>query len=482
MLEFRGEYRSGGACRLSWPRDKVEVAWVGRQGVGETRHHWFRIRDADQLHFVAPVSRSGEASDKRVVNRVMQNLARWARQREVADLGKTPLGLAIMAISTMLTILAGIAGVVIAGNRLADIEGPVAIASDAEGYAYVALNRTLFRLDPEGYVTDAAPMRRLGLKGYVTDMAWRDGELYIGQLETGQIHRCDLASYECGDGILRGGPDERPLRTFKFVLAPDGERIHLADTARHRVVAYDDRGNVSNVMAQTDMQLCYPNGLAWGQDGTLLVADTNRHRVAALVPDAGSERVAWNLPVVQSMPSFSVCGNRSEMVDDPLASLVVNYQSVGSGQALDVAGASRTWPVEVAVDGSGHLWVVSAGPDLKNGVVLRFADRHSAPGAVRLPKDADPFALVPAAGDMLVTDLDGFRVWRIGEDLSASPYGRGGFRATLQRLRSKQGQAEQARLGSIGLIVFAMPLLLLTLVGYAVMQRRRLFSATSSSS
>lgn len=475
-LEFHGEYVDGEPCVVSLPRQGLEVAWAGRFILHE--QFWVRVSDGESLYFLTPDV--GPRKAERVARQLLDKLARWAGRQEPVDLNKTVGAARVLAIATMLAIVLGVAGIVYAGGQLRHIHGPSHLAAGLNGNVYLVLDGKLYQLDSDGNVVVSAALDAMGLDIDVTDMVWHDGWIYLGQYATGQIHRCDPASFTCGDGLLAGGPDQLPYRTFKFTIGRQGETIYVADTARHRLAAYSMSGGLLYTSGDGPT-VCFPNDLGWSNSGELLVADTNNHRVLALTPSGKSFRqVAWSLATVESKPTYSSCGNRSEEwgIDDPFASLAADYQTSADMVSLAVADDSQVWPSEVMEDRQGRLWVINSGNNMKHGVVLRFDSPQAEAFAVALPEDADPFSLAPISGGVLVTDTDKQRIWRVRDDLSYEAYGEGEIKAMLQRLASENDRWSFARAAAMTLAAVGGVMMLITLVVHYASRRRRLLSAT----
>lgn len=476
-LEFYGEYLDGEPCRVSLPRQRLALAWAGK--MGSDKRFWIRLTDGKSMHFVTPPTESRLKPDQSA-RRLLDRLARWAGRQEPADLNKTVGAARLLAVTTMAAIVLGILGIAYAGIQLDKIHGPSHIATDAHDNVYLILDGKLYELDSDGDVVATSAIEVMGLDGEVTDMVWHDGAVYVGQYATGQVHRCDPLSFTCSKGLLAGGPDERPYRTFKFAIDSEGKAIHVADTARHRLAAYDMEGRLLYASDGSEPTFCFPNGLGWSDTGELLVADTNNHRVLALLPSADSfRRIAWSLATVESMPAYSSCNNRSERmeVDDPFASLAADYQTSGDIVSLPVAGAFQVWPSEVTQDRRGRLWVINSDNGMKDGIVLRF-DSHqaAAPAAVALPKDADPFSLAPVTGGVLVTDMNEQRIWRVHDDLSYEAYGKGEIKATLQRLASQKDSWSLLRMAAMFLVIVGGSMVLITVIVHSVSRRKRLLT------
>ena len=168
---------------------------------------------------------------------------------------------------------------------------PEALALGPDGGLYVAdaYNHRVWRLDGQdgtvatvagvgepGFSGDGGPARGASLDGPV-DLAFdRRGVLYVADRGNGRIRSIDPGSGRIetvagGDGTL-GAP-------CSVAVARDGT-LRVADSDGGRILAVDPRTGGSQSLAE---DLVEPRGIFVDAEGTLMVADTGRHRVWAII-------------------------------------------------------------------------------------------------------------------------------------------------------------------------------------------------------
>ncbi|PWT91936.1 MAG: hypothetical protein C5B56_03110 [Proteobacteria bacterium] len=151
--------------------------------------------------------------------------------------------------------------------------------------------------------------------------------------------------------------------------------LYVADTGNNRVLGWQNALNFKNgqpadlVIGQQDKfhtfaqgpsgtfssGLAGPTGLAVDPNGNLYVADTNNNRI-----------LRYPRPFA-NIPGAGQLAQPDLYVGQPnLNSRTANFTGTISDQGLNLAGSP--WPVNIALDGQGNLWVVDGG----NRRVLRF--------------------------------------------------------------------------------------------------------------
>ena len=208
-----------------------------------------------------------------------------------------------------------------------------------------------------------------------------------------------------------------------IALAPDGT-IVVADTMRHRLLRLDTDGQtVAQVGSQGEEDGSYnePWGVAVASDGTVYVADTWNHRIVKLDD---------TLRFVKKWGSFgqgdasTLYGPRALVVDadgfvyvaDTGNKRIVKYN--GDGQMVAVVGGAGaapgefSEPVGLALDAQGFLYVADTWNrriqklDRNLNPVAQFA----VPGWVGQSPINKPYIAVDKAGNVLVSDPEARRL------------------------------------------------------------------------
>lgn len=126
-------------------------------------------------------------------------------------------------------------------------------------------------------------------------LAYHDGTLYVADPESSAVRAVELGSGRVrtliGHGLfefgLRDGPPARALLQHDQGLAWAGGKLFVADTFNNAVRTYEPRTSTLTTLATG---LDQPGGIAVLDAHTLLVADTNADRIAAVDIASGAVR------------------------------------------------------------------------------------------------------------------------------------------------------------------------------------------------
>ncbi len=190
------------------------------------------------------------------------------------------------------------------------------------------------------------------------------GKVYVGDTANNRIQVFDAAgNVTAAWGIAGRGPGY-VTRPRGVAFRPDGG-ISVADSFDHRIAGfapdgtYDgERGRVSALTRFTypgpeTGQFELPQGVAYGSDGSLWVADTGNHRVVRLSPDGqvlattadGSIRVPRGLAPLPDGAMLATDGTGGHV------------SRVAPDGSITVARSGLTNPAALALDPSGTAWV-----------------------------------------------------------------------------------------------------------------------------
>lgn len=207
------------------------------------------------------------------------------------------------------------------------LENPVDAGWDAEGRLYIlpqhegrvirVVDGVLERFAGTGELADSGDGGDAldAMLGYTGGMAFGpDGALFVSDSTHSKVRRIApdgtidtvLGTGEAGLGEEGYGP-EVALRNPERVHV-DGERLLVADTGNHRVLALDLATLETTWLAGTgegayggdggearEAQLRSPTGLAVGEDGTVYVADLHNDAIRAIATDGTITTVAGGI-------------------------------------------------------------------------------------------------------------------------------------------------------------------------------------------
>ncbi|HSE58766.1 MAG TPA: SMP-30/gluconolactonase/LRE family protein [Nitrospiraceae bacterium] len=234
-----------------------------------------------------------------------------------------------------------------------------------------------------------------------------DGTLFIADTMNHRVRRVDpktgIITTIAGTGQRRfsgeGGPAAKAALNEPTALALDGRGgLYVADQSNNRVRRIDlamgiivtvagtgEAGYTGDGMPAVESGLAGPSGLAWGEDGTLYVADTFNGRIRAVdcatgvirtVTGDGSEYRYQGVPNEWSTSlsrPYGIALDREGhlLITDSDSHLLRRWDRrkkiiirlVGTGRAQfdgdggPASDASLNYPFGVAVDRAGHVYI-----------------------------------------------------------------------------------------------------------------------------
>lgn len=243
------------------------------------------------------------------------------------------------------------------------------LAFDSQGRLHAISGLELLRFDAEGNPTVVAGNRTVGSGG--------DG----GPATQAQLLFPEGLALDGQDNILIGGTRSHRIR-----------RVDAASGVINSIAGAGTPGDSGDGGAATEAEFNFPRGLAVTPDGTLLIADTQNHRVRELGRDG---------------------------IIRPFAGTGSPRHSGDGGAALD---AELELPLDVAVDRAGNAYISTSVQILKvtpDGVLHRIAGLNGFGfsgdgGPAREAELANPFKLaVNDEGVLYFTDRLNLRVRRL---------------------------------------------------------------------
>lgn len=345
-----------------------------------------------------------------------------------------PTGLAFLFLALL---LAGLAARFWASDKAYEFTGPTHIAA-GHGYVYLFAAGDIYRLTDAGELLSVTPSNITGLKDDPIDLrVLPGGALLIAEQRPAVVRICDVDSWTCRQVAAAAGSVIE--RQFKV----------LPDSAANEFLLTDARGDtlwkLNDDVAEPQKllpggTLAGPNGLAFGDDGSLWVADTDHRRIVELLPTGDG--------------NFEPGREHS----------AINSLTVGE----------RFYPMMLARALDGRWWVTQAADFSKpHADVLVYEEEEGVQALIGLPEGAYPTDIVALDHSVLVTDLEQFTVYQIQSDtLEPGEWGDEPFRQRLAQLRDSRGYYDRAGTLALAAMVLFGALMILAAVLATPRERR----------
>lgn len=319
--------------------------------------------------------------------------------REAEPLPERPTLTAGAAIAKLLAVLLVTTAIAVLVYLHRPDTGPLTLAAHPTLGVLGATQRAILSFDENGTLVRHESPSALGLPHAPRQLAFApDGTLYAADSVDATLYRCAPGEPRKCSALAHQplAADGAARRAVSFALDPTGTRIAVSVAGEYRLLLLDQDGAVLDRMDRDRSDLCYPNGMTFGADRHLYVADTNKFRVAEFAIDHDRlERVAAHAVVRAARPG-SECG--------PAVASAPKF----CGWALPLPGArdAYLWPLAVVQDQSRHWWVALADASLQHADLVEF-DADWAPARMhRLGSGAGPGTLASTNEALWVADAE----------------------------------------------------------------------------
>lgn len=282
------------------------------------------------------------------------------------------------------------------------VGGPAELRLGPDGHLFIQIQNQLLEHDADGVYLRRHDLGELGVSVVLGSIAFfSNGDILLRrgpdtrslsdnirayQRQTNRhtldpetadsgLFRCNLETQRC-DRFGTPGIDFKAV-TSLFVDWETDE-VYISDTTRHLLRKYSAEGVA---LAEPVAGFKFPNQLLI-DNGLLYVANTNYHEVR--IVDPATDAFGTEIAAIDVVPAAATY-------------------------------LEQTWPSHLARVGE-DWWVNNMRTGMNEGGIYIFDKNWQYDRKVILPADADPIALLVFHGDVLISDWNNDRVYRVATD------------------------------------------------------------------
>jgi uncharacterized membrane protein YjgN (DUF898 family) len=301
-------------------------------------------------------------------------------------------------------------------------------------------NGAIFFLTYEGRLVQRVPLQTLGMKREPADMQLlKNGDFIIGDLEKGEIRRCERGTLAC----RRIGPegDYTIRENFKFLADEERNLLFISDTNNHALLVQGlDGTGLKKIEGRT--QMYYPSGLVEDKEGRLWLSNTAKEEVISF--EFRDEGIVQAEGAVSLRPESDEVRKIEEALKQKpsgkagnLKDFLAKFRELRKVREKLGGDAVHRRPLAAAWDGSGNLWVAASDGFVTTAGVRVFDPAGNQITRIPLGKGAIPVDVAAAGDRILIADSGLFEVFSVLQGTYApAVFGDAAFRRELTTARN----------------------------------------------
>jgi len=322
----------------------------------------------------------------------------------------------LLAAFVIVALLSAVGAYLLAHQRAASLHGPVHIRA-GEHEVVAADSRNLSWLDAgSGKLLRQRTLSEMGLSTPLMDMQrLPDGSLLAAETDTKQLRHCTPDADRC---TLLADLSWLAGRFFKFHYDAAEPRLFVAGTHSNRIWELQPPFGQEEAH-DLAAEVLSPNEIWLSPEGSLWVADTDRHRVIELwIKESEARETGRMLP--------------------------------GETDLL-----RKSFPLDFAGTGAGPWWSLLTGQTYLNGEIVEYDKDGQPKRLVELPSGADPITVEPLGNEVVIADMANFALYRVDANGQLARFGDKSFYATLDAIESERDRFVTMKYIALAVIIAA---------------------------
>lgn len=300
-------------------------------------------------------------------------------------------------------------------------------------------NGAIFFLTHEGRLVQRVSLQTLGMKREPADLQLlKNGDFIIGDLEKGEIRRCERGTFVC----RRIGPegDYTIRENFKFLVDEERNLLFISDTNNHVLLVQGlDGTGLKKIEGRT--KIYYPSGLVEDKEGRLWLSNTANEEVISF--EFREEGIVQAEGAVSLMQQSDEVRKIEEVLKQKpggkagnLKDLLAKFRELQKAREKLGVDVVHRRPLAAAWDGSGNLWVAASDGFVTTAGVRVFSPVGNQITRIPLGKGAIPVDVATAGDHILIADSGLFEVFAVLQGTYApAAFGDAAFRRELTTAR-----------------------------------------------
>ena len=303
-------------------------------------------------------------------------------------------------------------------NSAKDIHPPDHVSTNGNEVSLHS-NGTIYFLTLDGRLVQRVPLQTLGINREPADLQiLSNGDFVVGDLEKGEIRRCERGTLAC----RKIGPagDYRIRENFKFLVDEARDLLFISDTNNQALLVQGLDGTGLKKIGGGP-KISYPNGLNEDREGRLWLSNTAKEELISF--EFRDEGIVQTETAVSLRPRSEAIRKIGEALKQKpegktgnLKDLYAIFRELQKERQKQGDDFVHRRPFAAAQDSSGNLWVAASDEFITTAGVRVFDAAGNQVSHIPLAKGAIPLDVAAAGDRILIADSGLFQIFAVKQD------------------------------------------------------------------